>query len=537
MINLVDGTDNLTPDMLDLPGQFREFRPQQLAALDQICRSDKKVVLLQAPTGSGKTLIMAALGRILGTQILYTCNTKQLQKQVVDDFPYAVELKGRSNYPCLKNPKDYTCNECTKEKGTSLLCKTCNYSDCIYKFNSNKVLDSCPCPEACPYLVRKAFAKRSELAVLNNAFFLGEANFIGDFSGWDWVVLDEGDTTENSLMSFIEVSITAKQIERLELSPPARKTVAEAWYEWAIQVIPDIKRWVAQLEGAELPYEIREKQNFERLLRKLEFLVKQNLSQWAFIPSETAWTFKPVFIAKYADHNLWRHGERFLVMSATILSAKQFARDVGLKESDVDWIELDSEFPAQRRPVYFRPAADMSHKNKENAWPIVVRAIDEILDRYPGDKGLIHAVSYPLARYIAENSRHKNRLLEHDAGSRISTLESFKIDAQPSVLISPSMDRGVNLPDDECRFLILAKVPFPDLGDAQISRRLYSAHDGSQWYAVQTIRSIIQSTGRGMRSKDDYCDSYIIDEQFRRLYNQNGWLFPRWWKESLRGSE
>ena len=48
-----------------------------------IRRSKKKVVLLQGATGSGKTLIMAAMGKYLDTQVLYTSHTKQLQGQVV----------------------------------------------------------------------------------------------------------------------------------------------------------------------------------------------------------------------------------------------------------------------------------------------------------------------------------------------------------------------------------------------------------------------------------------------------------------------
>ncbi|MBA7551852.1 hypothetical protein ES705_44402 [subsurface metagenome] len=92
----------MTPAELGLPEKFGEFRSQQLVALERIARTDKKVILLQAPTGSGKTLIMAAMGKHLDTQVLYTSHTKQLQGQVVDDFPNAVELKGRANYFCLK---------------------------------------------------------------------------------------------------------------------------------------------------------------------------------------------------------------------------------------------------------------------------------------------------------------------------------------------------------------------------------------------------------------------------------------------------
>lgn len=45
----------LTPAELGLPEKFGEFRPQQLEAIERIANSDKKVILCQAPTGTGKT--------------------------------------------------------------------------------------------------------------------------------------------------------------------------------------------------------------------------------------------------------------------------------------------------------------------------------------------------------------------------------------------------------------------------------------------------------------------------------------------------
>ena len=144
----------LSPEDLGLPEKFSDFRPAQVDALERISRSDKKVILLQAPTGSGKTLVMAAMGKHLDTQVLYTCHTKQLQGQVVGDFPYAVELKGRANYFCLKG--GYTCNECTSERGSSSrrLCGDCKYQFCDFKLRGEKV-DKCPCASECPYGLQK----------------------------------------------------------------------------------------------------------------------------------------------------------------------------------------------------------------------------------------------------------------------------------------------------------------------------------------------------------------------------------------------
>ncbi|MDP2952567.1 MAG: helicase C-terminal domain-containing protein, partial [Chloroflexota bacterium] len=243
--------------------------------------------------------------------------------------------------------------------------------------------------------------------------------------------------------------------------------------------------------------------------------------------------FKPVFVSPYAKSRLWRHGERFLAMSATIISARQFARDLGLKPEDVAFIDMPSSFPPERWPIHYRPVADMTHRNQAVAWPAMVEGIDEVLAAHPDEKGLVHTHSYALARYICQHSRFEYRLLQHEPNSRVSALESFKVSNEPQVLVSPSMDRGVDLPGDLCRFLVVAKVPFPYLGDPQIAARLYSSRDGDMWYAVQTVRALVQSTGRGMRSPDDYCTNYILDAQFGRLWGEQEELFPVWWRQAL----
>ena len=52
----------LNPADLKLPEKFTDFRDHQLAALDKIFHTEKKVIMCQAPPGSGRTLLMAAMG-------------------------------------------------------------------------------------------------------------------------------------------------------------------------------------------------------------------------------------------------------------------------------------------------------------------------------------------------------------------------------------------------------------------------------------------------------------------------------------------
>jgi Rad3-related DNA helicase len=126
-----------------------------------------------------------------------------------------------------------------------------------------------------------------------------------------------------------------------------------------------------------------------------------------------------------------------------------------------------------------------------------------------------------------------DRLLTHTNFNRAEMLDVFKKSQRPLVLVSPSMDRGVDLPGDECRAIIIAKVPYPDLGDPQVNKRVYASTDGNRWYAHKAVSKIIQMAGRGVRSETDYASTYILDEQFDRLYTQYKGMFPPWFKEAI----
>jgi len=540
----------ITPASLGLPAKFTEFRPAQLQALERIKNSKKRFILLQAPTGSGKSLIVAGAQRFLRTRCLYTCSTKQLQAQFVSDFAYdleereyAVELKGRANYPTLRYehlfPK-INASMCTSKKETH--CRWCCDGNCnpdgITNANGEEI---CFAKLECPYRVQKAKAVGAELAVVNTALFLNEANFVGQFSGWPWLVLDEADLIESSLMNFVEVNITRRWIERLGLQPPARKTVQEAWVEWANDVaLPAVNSELERLNQSYGVEDTKRERELERMRSKLEFFLREVTdtdNRWVFLPEEERWTFKPVFVSRYADQHLWKHADRFILMSATIISPDEMASSLGIPRDEIEFIDLPSTFPPENRPIYYLPAASLTKKSENVERPKAIAALDKILDDHPHDKVLVHTVSYGFARQTVGMSRHRERMLTYDqAKDRESKLEEFKRAPNGTVLVASSMDRGVDLPGDLCRVVVVMKIPFLNLGDKQISTRLYSGKKAGQlWYTVSAIRTLIQMCGRGIRSAEDQCDIYILDAQFERLYRDK-YLFPQWWRDALRMS-
>ena len=536
----------LSPASLGLPARFTEFRSAQLQALERIKASTKRFILLQAPTGSGKSLIVAAAQRLLRTRFLYTCTTKQLQAQFVEDFAYdlegkkyAVELKGRANYPTRRYPHLFpkiNASMCTGKK--EVHCRWCCDGDCVPP-EAEGSEEKCYAKLSCPYRVQKASAAGAELAVVNTALFLNEANFVGQFSGWPWLVLDEADCIESSLMSFVEVEITRRWIERLGLSPPTRKTVQEAWFDWAQNMaLPAIYSELDRLASSYGVEDLKRERELERMKGKLEFFLREvsQTGKWVFLPEEERWTFKPVYISRYADQYLWRHAARLMLMSATIISPDEMAHSLGIPRDEMDFIDLPSTFPPERRPIYYLPVANLTKKTEDSERPKAISALDRILDEHPLEKVLVHTVSYGYAQLTVSLSRHKKRMLTYDqAQDREAKLEEFKRAPNGTVLVASSLERGVNLPGDLCRIVVVMKVPFLNLGDKQISTRLHAdKKSGQLWYAVNAIRTLIQMCGRGIRSAEDQCEIYILDTQFERLYRENKYLFPQWWRAALK---
>jgi Rad3-related DNA helicase len=241
--------------------------------------------------------------------------------------------------------------------------------------------------------------------------------------------------------------------------------------------------------------------------------------------------FKPIRVDEHAKEVLWERGKQFLLMSATLISPAQMAQDLGLDEDEWAVVHLDSTFPIENRPVFVPAVASMTNKTKAEAWPVMATEIETIIKENPNTRILIHTVSYHLTKYLHDNISSIRTMMYLNAKERERVLKEF-LNMDDAVLLAPSFERGIDLPEEDCEVIIIAKVPYPYLGDKQISARMYGK-GGQVWYAVQTIRAIAQMTGRGMRSKDDWCDVFIMDSQFKRLFREHKRLFPKWWRDSL----
>ena len=510
----------------------KSFRMGQREAIEAILESDKRVTVICAPTGSGKSLI----GMIAGAafkRFCYLCSAIQLQQQLVQDFPEARCMYGRANFACKLEPNTRTAEMCIHCSQTPCTLK----AECLYEIQKRSVMDH-------PY------------QILNYKYFLNEANYVGKFSGYPVIICDEADTLEGLLTSFVELRLSRKLLGRLRIKLPEYKTTQaksglESWQAWADKeasvkidhrirrlqtIIKDIQP--EMMSGEEVTNAVRELTNMNRLKKRINDFRHHVDKSWVFQEAKgktaggDAWVFQPTWVTPdMAQEKLFRHGERFVLMSATMLPIPILAKTLGLPVEEIEMIELPSTFPSENRPIYLDPVADMSRKTFNDQLPLLLNEINRLVDKHRGEKGVIHTVSYKFSEAVMKTGN--DRFITHNSHDKGSALKRFNR-SRDGILISPSSTRGIDFPDDLCRFIIIAKAPFQNLGDKLVSSRLHEPGGmGKYWYRAMCAQDTVQASGRGSRHKNDYCVTYLLDKQLENLVANNPALFPRYWLEAV----
>lgn len=541
------------------------FRDHQWKAFEEIkalIESGTDVVMLDAPVGSGKTIIAEMVRRWQAQRAVYVCSGKSLQDQFMADFPYAKLLKGRSNYPTYDHPEMFnetwnslSAADCTMEKSELPACSSCPPAEDTFEEDLDDEgnpqrhphCEDCHPVELCPYRMAKDSAMHAPLAVLNTSYLLYEANLVGKFSKLPFVIVDECDMLEGELMSYEQVTISGRAQSKWGIDMPERKTEIAGmrekedgstyWHDWV-----DRTRQVLWDHIQRLPRRRKSKQDRkdEQFLRGLygalnELGAELDAGRWVYTGYDQGnIIFKPVMVDRVGANRLWGHGDTWLLMSGTILDAKQFVESLGLPATK-KWavVRVPMTFPKENRPIKVLPISEVTAKNKDESWPKLAKACADLAERHPDERILIHTVSYKLTEYIASHLPARRVITYDTGGGRDDALQRY-LAQTASILVAPSMDRGVDLPGDACRVQIVCKLPFPYLGDKQVSARLYSTQGGQTWYLIQCVRSFVQMTGRGVRNKNDYAITYVLDKAFQNNIMKRGKkLIPAYMNEAI----
>jgi len=515
-----------------LPAWVTEIRPHQADAVRDIMaayNAGADVVLLDAPTGSGKTLIAEMVRQLLNTRGVYVCSDKALQRQFTRDFPTARMLQGRNNYPTQHNPAK-TADDCTAT-------------------NPADSCDHCDSRTDCPYQAARSAALAAPLAVLNSSYYLAATNYAEAFTNEQFVVLDEADTLEQVLLGFVEYKVPTWASARLPL--PVKGAHKGTLIRWLEDAARTIEHDLNALRGTSTfdPRRARQMSAFvaqtQQLAAQLQRDVKagevaEDDGKWLRVyedPTRLSLHMKPVLVANHGTRHLWRHAKKFLLMSGTLISTEEMVDTLGIP-LEYATVTVPMTFPVDHRPIVIAPIANMARNADAGEYRKMAYAIQQVANLHDS-RILIHTVSRDRAdRLVAELDQiggvGKRPIITYRSSKeRDYALDSY-LRKPGAIMFAQSMDRGIDLPGDACRVQIIAKVPFLSLGDRRTAARLHLP-GGQDWYTIQAIRTIVQMTGRGVRSSTDWATTYIFDAQFgRNLWKPNlRTLFPSYFREAV----
>lgn len=499
-------------------------------------------IAVVAPTGFGKSPLAIAVAAMLKTanaryRAAYLTETKGLQGQLQRDFAAMglTDIRGQANYEC-RYIREHEARIDRCDNGP------CHVGvDCSLK------------PNGCTYYDAYRHAKWSDLVLTNYDYWLNiyrgadkDEHGVGGQGGqgglgvFDLLILDEAHGAPDKLSDFLAADITGEAVEGvLGLRMPARDVDIEGWGEWAWDVAKVAQtRYDSLVDrgkaggvlSAEERHELRVLRNLLPALHTV-MTAARDAENWVVDRSKgNDARFDPIWPAPYIGE-LVQGVERVLLLSATI--RPKTLDLLGFDKAARLFLEYPSSFPVANRPVIYIPTVQMKYPFTEAKNRAMLRRIDQIIGQRRDRKGIVHTVSYERARYIVEHSAHRDIMLLTQPRTTEATVRRFKEARGGCVLVSPAVSTGYDFPGDECRYQVHPKLSFPPTLSPVMKARTAADPDYTNYLAMQDL---VQQVGRGVRSEDDWSESFILDDSWKWFRWKAAAHAPKWFLEACRES-
>jgi ATP-dependent DNA helicase DinG len=501
-----------------------------LQKLEEPMKGDKKFIVLQAPTGSGKSLIAKTLcntakplteefkkfvraGKIYSEHVPATTGyrgstvltiTKALQQQYLSIFKDTKVLKGKNSYDCVVDDNFKVdaapCNFSPELKKDCLSKRCCNYYNALFD------------------------ALSSDFNCLNYDMFL---TLPPSVNKRQIMVCDEASEIEDVLVNKFTYKLPRRVLaQHFKISTkfyPNKDSMREHLIDVLSQITTQmnvLSTFIRNNTGVSQTH-FKKFKAITLLEQGLRLLLETwHLSDYIIEHIEHDIIFTPLKVDNLSKH-LFNNAERVVLMSATIVDHIHFTKSLGINQDEYEYIDIESDFPVENSPIYISSKMSLNFSNLNRMLPRVVKAVESVLDTHHDEKGIIHTHSQYINNYIADNInvKYKSRLLARALGVKNEALFNSHItSALPTVLMSPSMTHGVDLSDDLGRFQIIVKLPYLPIQNERIKRLKDISY---RWYVNKMFINLIQSAGRTTRNKEDHSITYILDGNIVKLLQMN----------------
>lgn len=478
------------PSAYNLP--HTEWRKYQGETVEWILGTNRKVNIVAAPTGAGKTGVAAALGS-QGRTVAAVTPRLSLQEQY-EEYGFK-SLFGRGNYQCDFNP--------------IFTAKNCQFLD-MYK---------CPVSDKCKYLEARHNYIDGDRGSINYHYYLGAREWLKSFQK-EWTVLDEAHNIRSMLLDHLTLDITPRDCEDLEIpyfptrnygANSLRLKIIKDWLHKALFNIEQaLERFIRLAKGgsSNLVHQVNFLRQQHTQFNNVYEGIRDEPERWFSWIEQDRLRVAPLSVEGYFEEFFTGgdHG-KFLLMSATIGNIDSFTKALGIER--YAYRAVPSRFKAEERPVYVHPEAPrMSYGASPLAKRKQASIIKEMITTVPESwSGIIHCNSKKKTRELAENlvragiNNDRVYVIEgKGTNGKLRNWDKYK-KKQPNALgLSWSMGEGVDLGSE--RINILANTPFASLGDPIVRARAHSDGDAYKYEAALSLEQQAGRTRRGVADRD-----------------------------------
>jgi Rad3-related DNA helicase len=533
------------------------LRPQQYEALSLIWRAfyadEARVVILEAPTGVGKSIIQLALCRYEWSRMSrsYIVTPQRVLQDQMRGWDGLRVMKGKGSY------------ECPLMQGTYANTAPCNITPDIREEHPECQVGTCP------YFTALEAAKASPTVVHNYASLMAQSHIGRHFTTRGLLCLDEGHTAVGWIRNYLSCEFEPVDLVSLtDERPPRNPRYFMPWLRWVLMRMD---------EDEELPPGLTDRMKInlmkmyshragfgivsEGILRhrfredpkgrpSFESFAKNELIESATVPWTTLWiepdqwhpdgqwSTIPLKVAPMSGC-LTNLGTRVLIVTATSLDMRLMSLELGLKDLEPVEVTLSSAFPAESRPIRKRFVGKMSYRYRRATMPKLIAELVKIASRHASEPGMIHTVSHALSWDVSEALRAAlgGRIVERlpRGGEREAVIHAFLSGAlgPNAILVGPSLMEGVDGAGGSCRWQAMCKVPYPHMKDPVVEFLMGTLPKrwSNAWYSWKTAQQTVQGIGRVCRSTDDFGVTYLLDSGFSRIIG--GGYVPDYVREAI----
>lgn len=576
--------DRIADEAFPFPS-YRQYQEEAYKrASEALYEDDKDVVILNLPTGVGKSGICTGLAQQANSAFL-TTPMKSLRTQLEEDETL------RDHYNVLRARDDYICSKHRKAEDEQRTCATCPVGRGA-KENT--------CRErGCEYWVAKEDSMSHNVATLTFAYLIIDqmisthadaepterernknlVNEMGQpqisFDKRELIVADEihkledyvaslfagttvspynlppivyGDLHENVDGDAEKITDVLRELFKLEERAKAVRSVAATK---SSKVELDGQDFTVTAEDILDSNDKRDPEDIQagiideidEFLRKFDHLRDELEAgrDWvvtvedAELDGETmkSLELKPIDVDYFLKRFVWSRADKVVLSTATMPFSdhpERWLRDLGLGDKSYECIQYPMPFDRENRPIETgTTVGELSGSGMQDNWGSIVDTMHRLASEHAGEKGLVHTASYDRAQRLYDALGGNNVFLSDQEEDTEREIEEWQA-SDKDMFLSPSCMDGVDLKGDMCRWQVLLKVPYPYAGDSRVSFKL-DERNAWDWYYESTALKLIQSVGRGVRSREDYCTYYVLDRCFNDVMDRAS--VPNWFTDAI----